>query len=82
MGVALHQGTSFPVGKVDHLFIYPMTFDEYLLATELFDEPGLSYLPRALYEQRPASWGVFPGDEVFHGESFHRYPLSMVGRLP
>ncbi|MEC4176801.1 ATP-binding protein [Adlercreutzia sp. R7] len=33
LGVALHQGTSFPVGKVDHLFIYPMTFDEFLIAT-------------------------------------------------
>lgn len=33
LGVALHQGTSFPVGKVDHLFIYPMTFDEFLVAT-------------------------------------------------
>ena len=51
-------------------------------AAELFDEPGLSYLSRALHEQRPAPWGVFPGDEIFHGESFHRDLLSMVGRLP
>lgn len=33
LGVALHQGVSFPVGKVDHLPIYPMTFDEFLVAT-------------------------------------------------
>lgn len=33
LGVALHQGTSFPVGKVDHLFMYPMTFGEFLIAT-------------------------------------------------
>lgn len=28
----MHQGESFPVGKVDVLHIYPMTFDEFLLA--------------------------------------------------
>ncbi|WP_165044237.1 ATP-binding protein [Adlercreutzia sp. ZJ138] len=33
LGVALHQGVSFPVGKVDHLFMYPMTFGEFLVAT-------------------------------------------------
>lgn len=32
LGVALQRGTSFPVGKVDHLFMYPLTFDEFLLA--------------------------------------------------
>lgn len=33
LGVALHRGVSFPVGKVDHLLIYPLSFDEFLLAT-------------------------------------------------
>ena len=32
MGVALHKGTSFPVGKVDIINMYPMTFDEFLMA--------------------------------------------------
>ena len=32
LGVSLHQGTSFPVGKVDILKMYPMTFEEFLLA--------------------------------------------------
>lgn len=32
LGVALHKDVSFPVGKVDHLFMHPMTFDEFLLA--------------------------------------------------
>ena len=32
LGIALHPGTSFPVGKVDILDIYPMTFREFLLA--------------------------------------------------
>ena len=33
LGIALHQGTSFPVGKVDFLKLYPLTFKEFLLAT-------------------------------------------------
>src|SRR5450756_220792 len=32
LGVSLHQGTSFPVGKVDFLDLYPLTFDEFLRA--------------------------------------------------
>lgn len=32
LGVALHQGTSFPVGKVDFLKLCPMSFDEFILA--------------------------------------------------
>ncbi|MCD8082949.1 MAG: ATP-binding protein [Clostridiales bacterium] len=32
LGVALHEGTSFPVGKVDFLSLYPMNFREFLLA--------------------------------------------------
>ncbi len=34
LGIALHQGTSFPVGKVDFLKLYPLTFKEFLLATD------------------------------------------------
>lgn len=34
LGVALHQGTSFPVGKVDFLTLYPMDFEEFLIARE------------------------------------------------
>lgn len=33
LGVALHQGTSFPVGKVEFLDLYPLNFTEFLLAT-------------------------------------------------
>ncbi|MCL2888944.1 MAG: ATP-binding protein [Eggerthellaceae bacterium] len=32
LGVALHEGTSFPVGKVDSLRLHPMSFDEFLRA--------------------------------------------------
>ena len=32
LGVALHEGTSFPVGKVDFLNLYPLSYKEFLLA--------------------------------------------------
>ncbi|MDO4663427.1 MAG: ATP-binding protein [Erysipelotrichaceae bacterium] len=33
LGIALHQGTSFPVGKVNFLKLYPLSFQEFLIAT-------------------------------------------------
>ena len=33
LGIALHEGTSFPVGKVDFLKLYPLSFREFLTAT-------------------------------------------------
>lgn len=33
LGMALHEGTSFPVGKVDFLYLYPMNYYEFLLAS-------------------------------------------------
>lgn len=33
LGFALHQGTSFPVGKVDFLKLYPLSYREFLMAT-------------------------------------------------
>lgn len=32
LGVALHQGTSFPVGKVEFLDLYPLSFFEFMTA--------------------------------------------------
>ncbi|MDE5594669.1 MAG: AAA family ATPase, partial [Muribaculaceae bacterium] len=32
LGITLHQGTSFPVGKVDFMEMYPMDFEEFLWA--------------------------------------------------
>lgn len=32
LGMALHEGTSFPVGKVDFLNLHPMNFREFLMA--------------------------------------------------
>ena len=33
LGIALHSGTSFPVGKVDFLKLYPLSYREFLMAT-------------------------------------------------
>lgn len=41
LGVALHAGTSFPVGKVDFLNLYPLNFKEFLCAV---DQTGLAEL--------------------------------------
>lgn len=32
LGIALHEGESFPVGKVDVIQLYPMTFEEFIMA--------------------------------------------------
>jgi len=37
LGIALHQGTSFPVGKVDFLKLYPLSFREFLMAIDKED---------------------------------------------
>lgn len=34
LGVSLQQGMSFPVGKIDHLHLHPLTFKEYLHSTD------------------------------------------------
>lgn len=34
LGVALHSGTSFPVGKVEFLDLYPLSLTEFMLAME------------------------------------------------
>ena len=33
LGIALHEGTSFPVGKVDMLELEPLSFEEFIVAT-------------------------------------------------
>ena len=50
LGIALHRGTSFPVGKVDFLKLYPLTFQEFLMAigkkqfSELLDQQDFSMI--------------------------------------
>jgi len=33
LGLSVHTGTGFPVGKVDRVYMYPMSFTEFLDAT-------------------------------------------------
>lgn len=50
LGIALHRGTSFPVGKVDFLKLYPLSFQEFLMAigkqqfSELLDRQDFSMI--------------------------------------
>lgn len=50
LGIALHRGTSFPVGKVDFLKLYPLSFREFLMAigkqqfSELLDQQDFSMI--------------------------------------
>lgn len=34
LGIALHKGTSFPVGKVDFMKLYPLSYEEFLMAMD------------------------------------------------
>ena len=57
LGVALHSGTSFPVGKVDFLTLQPFNFEEFLLANEegmlieFIKEEGIREIPKAVVEK-------------------------------
>ena len=57
LGIALHEGTSFPVGKVDILTLEPLTFQEFLLANDEYElllslqNSGLEPLPLPLLEK-------------------------------
>ena len=48
LGVALHGGISFPVGKVDFLHLYPLTFKEFLIASGEERLAGLLNTPAEL----------------------------------
>jgi predicted AAA+ superfamily ATPase len=57
LGVALHSGTSFPVGKVDFLTLRPLNFEEFLLANgevsliQYVRSGGVSAIPRVISEK-------------------------------
>ncbi len=52
LGLAMHSGISWPVGKVDELRLYPMTFAEFLAAT------GHERMLTLLEEKRWAAIGM------------------------
>ena len=57
LGVALHKGTSFPVGKVDFLNLQPLTFEEFLGANgeemlcEYIKKSSIGPLPLAIADK-------------------------------
>ncbi|HNZ28946.1 MAG TPA: ATP-binding protein [Candidatus Goldiibacteriota bacterium] len=57
LGIGLHKGTSFPVGKVDMMKLEPMTFEEFLLANnesgiiEFIRKQGFNKAGEAFFEK-------------------------------
>ncbi|MDR2568928.1 MAG: ATP-binding protein [Oscillospiraceae bacterium] len=57
LGVALHKGTSFPVGKVNFLTLQPFSFEEFLLANsdegliEFIRNNGINEVPKAIADK-------------------------------
>ena len=72
LGVSMSKGDSFPVGKVDFLRIYPLTFKEFLAADspELYDFAekmnSIEEIPLIIFNRL--------------AESFHRYQVT--GGMP
>ncbi|GHT51180.1 ATPase [Bacteroidia bacterium] len=71
LGINIHEGESFPVGKVNYLQLYPMSFYEFLLA---MGETGLA---RILDEKL---WDVLPSFAAKFKE-FLRY-YFYIGGMP
>jgi len=57
LGVALHSGTSFPVGKVEFLALQPINFEEFLLANGegaligFVRDDGVREMPKAIADK-------------------------------
>ena len=73
LGVALNRsGASFPVGKVDFMTLYPVSFTEYLLASD----EKLYWAYRMIDE-------VMPVPEVIHQQLIDAYKVYLVlGGMP
>lgn len=72
LGVALHKGTSFPVGKVDFLTLQPLTFEEFLLASG--DEMLCEYIAKS---------SLAPLPQVFADKLYDSLKLYfIIGGMP
>lgn len=71
LGISLHQGISFPVGKVEMMHLYPMDFEEFLLAL------GKEQLVKVLYEQ---DWETMNAASSLFIELLRQY--FFVGGMP
>lgn len=75
LGLALNRGSfSFPVGKVDTINMYPMTFEEFLIA---LDEEGLkNKIAEAVNDTAPLS-------DAMHNKALELYRVYLcVGGYP
>ena len=71
LGIALHQGTSFPVGKVDFMHLYPLNFKEFLMAI------GEQQLADLLWNQDEALINAFSGKYIDYLRKYY-----YVGGMP
>jgi predicted AAA+ superfamily ATPase len=71
LGMNLHNKVSFPVGKVDFLYLYPMSFYEFLLAT---GEKGLAQV----LEKK--QWDLLPVFTEYFKENLKYY--FFIGGMP
>lgn len=71
LGIMLHEGDSYPVGKVNTLTMYPMTYEEFLTAK------GLPQMERLLNEK---AWNVVRGMRNMYIQTLREYYL--VGGMP
>ncbi len=53
LGITLHEGTSFPVGKVEFMTLQPFSFYEFLLANE--EEQTIEYIKKYYKDGLPAT---------------------------
>lgn len=71
LGLALHEGESFPVGKVNMLNMFPMTYGEFLLAQ------GRNQMADLL---QSGEWSIVSGLRTMYVQSLREYYL--VGGMP
>lgn len=71
LGITLHQGESYPVGKVNTLTMYPMSFEEFLWAC------GKEKLADLLHTMQ---WNVVCGLKTAYTEFLRKY--YFVGGMP
>jgi len=72
LGVALSRGASFPVGKVDFLTVYPLSFSEFLLA----DDPSLASYLKQIDE-------FVPIPDIFFNRLIEKFKMFFIsGGMP
>ena len=71
LGVALHEGVSYPVGKVDTMTLYPMNFCEFLCAI------GKNRMSQLIRSGDLLTASVFSDELIFHLKNY-----MYVGGMP